>query len=41
MLFEEVSKIPAPRTYHTNLKDDLLASYRSKVKIARITFNGE
>lgn len=39
MMFEEVSKIP--RTYHTSLKDDLLAFYRSKVKIARITFNGE
>ena len=41
MKFEEVSKIPSPRAYHANLKDDLLAFYRSKVKIARITFNGE
>ena len=41
MMFEEVSKIPTPRAYHTNLKDDLVAFYRSKVKIARITFNGE
>ena len=41
MMFEKVSEIPATRTYHTNLKDDLLAFYRSKVKIARITFNGE
>jgi hypothetical protein len=41
MMFEEVSNIPSPRAYHTNLKEDLLAFYRSKVKIARITFNGE
>lgn len=41
MKFEKVSNIPAPRTYHTNLKDDLIAFYKSKIKIARITFNGE
>ena len=41
MNFEKVSKIPAPRAYHTNLKDDLIAFYKSKIKIARITFNGE
>ena len=41
MKFEKVSKIPGPRVYHASLKNDLLAFYWSKVKIARITFNGE
>lgn len=41
MQFKEVSTIPASRAYHTNLKADLIAFYRSKIKIARITFNGE
>lgn len=41
MMFEKVSKIPNPRVYHANLKYDLIAFYKSKIKIARITFNGE
>lgn len=41
MMFEEVSKVPNPRVYHTNLKADLLAFHRSNIKIARIAFNGE
>jgi hypothetical protein len=41
MMFEKVSKIPSPRVYHTNLKEDLIAFYNSNIKIARITFNGE
>lgn len=41
MMFEEVSKIPSPRVYHANIKDDLIAFYRSNIKVARIRFSGE